>query len=122
LLFGIAASVLTGIGLHGLLAYILAVRRHEMAVRLSIGATPHDVLSYVARSVSVVVGMGASLGLAAAYVTATGMRSLLFGITPWNPLSQGITIALLALVALTATWIPARRAMRVDAATVLRAQ
>jgi hypothetical protein len=69
-----------------------------------------------------VVGIGASLGLAAAYTTAEGMRGLLFGITPWNPLSQAITIALLAIVALTAAWIPARRAIRVDPATVLRTE
>jgi putative ABC transport system permease protein len=120
--FGIAAIVLTAIGLYGLLAYIVALRKHEVAVRLSIGATPRHVLGLVVRSVSVVVGIGVSLGLACAFVTATGLRGLLFGITPWDPLSQALTIALLTLVALTAAWIPARRAMRVDPASVLRAE
>jgi ABC-type antimicrobial peptide transport system permease subunit len=120
--FGIAAIVLTAIGLYGLLAYIVALRRREVAVRLSIGATPRDVMRLVARNVSVVVGIGVSLGIAGAYLAATSLRGLLFGITPWDPLAQAFTIAILVLVALTAAWIPARRAMRVDPATVLRSE
>ena len=53
-------------------------------------------------------------------MAAQSMRSLLFGIEPWDPLSQAVTIALLGAVAIAAAWIPARRAMRVDPATVLR--
>ena len=120
--FGIAASALTAIGLYGLLSYVVALRRREMAIRLSVGATSHDVLSLLVRHVAVVVGIGASLGLAGAYMTATSMRGLLFGITPWDPRSQAATIGLLTLVALAAAWIPARRAMRVDPATVLRTE
>ena len=120
--FGIAAIVLTAIGLYGLLAYIVALRRREVAVRLSIGATPRDVMRLVARNVSVVVGIGVSLGIVGAYLAATSLRGLLFGITPWDPLAQAFTIAMLVLVALTAAWIPARRAMRVDPATVLRSE
>jgi putative ABC transport system permease protein len=120
--FGAAAIVLTAIGLYGLLAYVVALRRHEVAVRLSVGATPRDVMRLVAGHVSVVVGIGVGLGLAGTYLTAAGLRGLLFGITPWDPLSQAITIALLTLVALSAAWIPARRAMRVDPASVLRSE
>jgi putative ABC transport system permease protein len=120
--FGAAAIVLTAIGLYGLLAYIVSLRRREVAVRLSIGATPRDVMQLVARNVSVVVGIGVSLGIAGAYLTATSLRGLLFGITPWDPLAQVFTIGLLVLVALTAAWIPARRAMRVDPASVLRSE
>ena len=120
--FGVAAIVLTALGLYGLLAYIVALRRREVAVRLSIGATPRDVMQLVARNVSVVVGIGVSLGIAGAYLTATSLRGLLFGITPWDPLAQVFTIAMLVLVALTAAWIPARRAMRVDPASVLRSE
>jgi putative ABC transport system permease protein len=120
--FGIAAVVLTAIGLYGLLAYIVALRSHEVAVRLSIGATPGDVMRLVAGNVSVVVGVGVTVGLAGTYLTAAGLRGLLFGITPWDPASLAITFVLLTLVALTAAWIPARRAMRVDPATVLRGE
>jgi ABC-type lipoprotein release transport system permease subunit len=61
-----------------------------------------------------------SIGLAVALTTARSMRGLLFGIQPWDPLAQAATVVALALVALAATWIPARRAMRVDPAIVLR--
>ena len=118
--FGAAAIALTAIGLYSLLAYLVALRRHEMAVRLAIGGTPSHVVGLIVRHVSWVVGIGMSLGLAGALTAARSMRSLLFGIEPWDPLSQGVTIALLCAVAVAAAWIPARRAMRVDPATVLR--
>ena len=118
--FGAAAIALTAIGLYSLLAYLVALRRHEMAVRLAIGGTPNHVLGLIVRHVSSVVGIGLSLGLAGALTAAQSMRGLLFGIEPWDPLSQTVTIALLGAVAVAAAWIPARRAMRVDPATVLR--
>jgi putative ABC transport system permease protein len=118
--FGAAAIALTAIGLYSLLAYLVALRRHEMAVRLAIGGTPGHVLGLIVRHLSWVVGIGVSLGVAGALVAAQSMRTLLFGIEPWDPLSQTLTIALLGAVAVGAAWIPARRAMRVDPARVLR--
>jgi putative ABC transport system permease protein len=118
--FGAAAITLTAIGLYSVLAYLVALRRHEMAVRLAIGGTSTHVLGLIVRHVSWVVGIGLSLGLAGALAAARAMRGLLFGIEPWDPLSQGATIALLCAVAVAAAWIPARRAMRVDPAAVLR--
>lgn len=118
--FGIAAIALTAIGLYSLLAYLVALRRHEMAVRLAIGGSPHHVLGLIVRHVALVVGFGISLGLAGALTTAQSMRGLLFGIEPWDPLAQIATIAVLGLVAIAAAWIPARRAMAVDPAAVLR--
>lgn len=120
--FGAAAITLTAIGLYSVLAYVVALRRHEMAVRLAIGGTPWHVVALVVRHVSWVVGIGMSLGLAGALIAARSLRSLLFGIEPWDPLSQGVTIALLGAVAVAAAWIPTRRAMRVDPATVLRTE
>ena len=120
--FGIAAIALTAIGLYSLLAYLVALRRHEMAVRLAIGGSPQHVLGLIVRHVSFVVGLGILLGLAGALTTARSMRSLLFGIEPWDPLSQAATIAVLGVVAVAAAWIPTRRAMRVDPASVLRTE
>ena len=118
--FGAAAIGLTAVGLYSLLAYLVALRRREMAVRLAIGATPRNVLGLIVRHVSWVVGIGLALGVAGALMAARSMRSLLLGIEPWDPLSITVTIALLGVVAVAAAWIPARRAMRVDPAMVLR--
>jgi len=118
--FGAAAITLTAIGLYGLLAYMVALRRHEMAVRLAVGGTPSHVLGLIVRHVAGVVGIGITLGLAGALAAAQSLRSLLFGIEPWDPRSQVVTLALLGAVVVAAAWIPARRAMRVDPAIVLR--
>ena len=118
--FGVAAVALTGIGLYSLLAYLVALRRHEMAVRLSIGATPRDVLGLIVRDVSAVVGIGASLGLVGALVAAASMRGLLFGITPSDPVPHAVTLIMLGVVAVAAASIPVRRAMRIDPASALR--
>jgi putative ABC transport system permease protein len=120
--FGAAAIALTAIGLYSVLAYLVALRRHEMAVRLAIGGTPGHVLGLIVRHVSWVVGVGISLGLAGALTAAQSMRGLLFGIEPWDPLSQTATIAVMVVVAVAAAWIPTRRAMRVDPAVVLRTE
>jgi putative ABC transport system permease protein len=118
--FGAAAVALTAIGLYSVLAYMVALRRREMAVRLAIGGTPGHVIGLIVRHVTWVVGIGMSLGLAGALTAARSMRSLLFGTEPWDPLSLGVTVAMLCTAAGAAAWMPARRAMRVDPATVLR--
>ena len=118
--FGLVAVALTAIGLYSLLAYLVALRRQEMAVRLSIGATPRHVLGLVVRDVSAVVGIGAGLGLAGALAAAAAMRGLLFGITPSDPVSHAVTLLMLGIVAVAAACIPLRRAMRIDPAIVLR--
>ena len=118
--FGMAAVALTAIGLYSLLAYLVALRRREMAVRLSIGATPRQVLALVVRDVSAVVGIGTSLGLAGGLAAAASMRGLLFGIRPSDPVSHAVTLLMLGIVTVAAACIPLRRAMRIDPAIVLR--
>lgn len=118
--FGGTAIALGAVGLYGLLAYIVVLRRHEMALRLAIGATPRDVLALLVRNVSVLVGSGIGLGLAGVLAVAPLMRDLLFEIQPADPLSQAAVVLVLAAVAVVATWVPARRAMRIDPATALR--
>jgi putative ABC transport system permease protein len=120
--FGAAAIILTAIGLYSLLAYVVTLRRHELALRLALGGTPSHVLRLIVRHVSWIVGMGMIVGLTAALTAAQSMRTLLFGIEPWDPVSQSVTVAVLGAVAIAAAWIPARRAMRVDPARVLRGE
>jgi putative ABC transport system permease protein len=120
--FGAGAIALTAIGLYSLLAYLVALRRHEIAVRLSMGAAPRDMLGLVVRDVSGVVGIGVSLGLVGALTAATVMQGLLFGIAPWDATSQAITLLVLGSVGVGSAWIPLRRAMRVDPAMLLRTE
>jgi putative ABC transport system permease protein len=120
--FGAAAIILTAIGLYSLLAYVVTLRRHELALRLALGGTPSHVLRLIVRHVSWIVGMGMIVGLTGALTAAQSMRTLLFGIEPWDPVSQSVTVAVLGAVAIAAAWIPARRAMRVDPARVLRGE
>ena len=120
--FGAGAIALTAIGLYSLLAYLVALRRHEIAVRLSMGAAPRDMLGLVVRDVSGVVGIGVSLGLVGALTAATVMQGLLFGIAPWDAASQAITLLVLGSVGVASAWIPLRRAMRVDPAMLLRTE
>ena len=120
--FGAGAIALTAIGLYSLLAYLVALRRHEIAVRLSMGAAPRDMLGLIVRDVSGVVGIGVSLGLVGALTAATVMQGLLFGIAPWDAMSQAITLLVLGSVGVASAWIPLRRAMRVDPALLLRTE
>jgi putative ABC transport system permease protein len=118
--FGAVAIVLTATGLYSLLAYLVALRKPELAVRLSIGATPRHVLGLVVRDVSRVVGIGTGLGLAGGLAAAASMRGLLFEVTPLDPVSHALTLLMLAMVAVAAACVPLRRAMRIDPASVLR--
>ena len=79
-------------------------------------------LRLIVRHVSLVVAAGIVLGLGGALAVARSMRGLLFGIEPWDPVSQAATIAVLGFVAVAAAWIPTRRAMQVDPASVLRTE
>jgi putative ABC transport system permease protein len=117
--FGVAAVALTAIGLYSLVAYLVVLRRHEMAVRLAIGAMPRHVLALVVRNIAVIVGAGLTLGLAGLAVVAPWLHTLLFEIQPTDPLSQAGVLLVLLTVAFAAAWLPARRAMRIDPATAL---
>jgi ABC-type antimicrobial peptide transport system permease subunit len=117
--FGAAAVALTAIGLYGLVAYLVVLRRQEMAVRMAIGATPRDVLALVVRNIAVIVGAGLMLGLAGIAAIAPWLRGLLFEVQPADPWSQAGVLLILLTVAFVAAWIPARRAMRIDPVTAL---
>jgi putative ABC transport system permease protein len=120
-LFAAIALVLAGIGVYGLLAHGVAQRLNEFGVRMALGASPDAVLRLVLKEGATlsVIGIGAGLLLAA--LTVRVLRSVLFSISLWDPVAWiGATITLLA-VALLASWIPARRAVRTDPVVALRA-
>ncbi len=118
--FGGVALVLAVAGLYGVMACAVAQRRHEMGVRLALGASPRQLFTEVVGRGSLLIAVGLAIGLPAAVFAARGMRSLLFGIAPSDPTTFIVAIALVAAVAIAACVIPARRAQATDPLDVLR--
>jgi predicted permease len=119
-LFGLLALVLAALGVYGLLAYTVGQRLRELGVRLALGASPGMVRRAVLREGMLVALAGVAAGLGAAAGLSRLARSLLFQITPGDPATFVATGAALVAVALAASWIPVRRAARIDPLQVLR--
>jgi putative ABC transport system permease protein len=100
--------------------YLVIQRTREFGIRLSVGASPSDVLRLVLGRAAVLIGVGAGLGLAGSIFLARLIAKLLFGTTPLDPLTFTAVPVLLAAVALAASYVPARRATRVDPMVALR--
>jgi putative ABC transport system permease protein len=114
------AVVLAAFGLYSLIAYTVAQRKHEIGVRLALGAQRRDILRLVLWQGFKLVAVGVALGWAGATAATRALRSMLFGVSPTDPLTFVATTLLLALVALLACWFPARRSARVDPLEALR--
>jgi putative ABC transport system permease protein len=119
-LFGGASLVLAAVGLYGLAARLVADRRREFGVRVALGAQPRDVRRLVLRDALWTVGLGLLAGVPAAALATQVTRTMLFGVTPSAPHVFVIAAAVLALAALVATLLPARRAARIDPMIVLK--
>ena len=119
-LFGILALVLACLGLYGLLAYEVARRTREIGIRSALGAQKRDVLRLVGGEGLLLVFGGATLGIALAIAIMRSLRSLLYDVNPGDPLTLVGVCLLLALVAIVACYIPARRALQVDPTVALR--
>ena len=118
--FGAAALALAAIGIYGLIAYSVEQRGQEIGIRLALGATPGQVKQMVVSQGMRLVVAGLVLGVAASAALAKLIASLLYGVTPWDPGTLVGAPLVLAAVALLATWLPARRASRVDPIDALR--
>lgn len=119
-LFAVLATLLAGIGLYGVLAYLVVRRTREIGIRYALGAQKSNVLALFGRESVVLVLVGLSIGGPLALISANTLRSLLFGITPSDPLTLFTSIAVLAVAALLATFIPLWRAIRVEPMMALR--
>jgi putative ABC transport system permease protein len=120
--FAALALALTVIGLYGVLNYLVSQRTPEIGIRIALGAQIWHILQLILRHGLVLVGLGLFIGLAAAAALTRLMAHLLYGISATDPLTFAVIGALLALVALVACYLPARRATRVDPIQALRTE
>jgi predicted permease len=119
--FGALALFLASIGIYGVMAYAVSQRAQEFSIRMALGAEARDILLLALRPGAILTLTGVALGLAAAQGATRLMASLLFGVSPADPLTfVGVPVAL-AFVALLACWIPARRAVHIPPVAALRA-
>jgi predicted permease len=118
--FGLLALLLACIGLYGVMSYAVARRTNEIGIRMALGAQSRGVLWLVLREVLMLIGIGLTIGLLAAFATTRTASSLLFGLKPNDPLTIAAASLLLLVVALFAGYLPARRAARVDPMVALR--
>lgn len=123
IVLGVAAAVtliLGVIGLYGVIAYVVTLRTRELGVRIALGAQPRAVALMVTRQGLVLSGAGIAVGLALVIVVARFLRSFLFEVAPTDPVTLGAATGILVAFALLASWIPARRAARVNPMEALR--
>jgi len=120
--FGAIALLLAAIGIYGLMAYSVERRTQELGIRMALGAAAADVLKLVLWQGARLTAVGLAIGLALAYALMRLLASLLFGVKSTDPVSFAIVAAILAFVALLASYIPARRAARIAPSDALRCQ
>jgi putative ABC transport system permease protein len=122
-LLGIFAGValaLSAIGIYGLVSFSVAQRRHEIGTRMALGASRGDILRMVVRQGVTLLAIGLGVGIAGALAVARSLSSLLYGVRPSDPMSILAVSLLLLSVGLLASYLPARRASRVDPMVALR--
>jgi predicted permease len=120
--FGAAALFLAAIGVYGVLAFSVSQRTQEIGVRIALGASRSDVLGLVVRQGVVLAAAGVGLGLAGAFGITRVIGTLLYKVTPTDPLSFGGVAIFLTLIAIVASYVPARRATTVDPIVALRTE
>jgi putative ABC transport system permease protein len=119
-IFSLLALMLAAIGIYGLMHYSVARRTHDIGVRMALGANHADVLRMILGESSQLAVIGIVAGLAGAAVVTRVLRNMLFGVQPGDPLTFAVVSILLAAIALLASFIPARRATKVDPVIALR--
>jgi predicted permease len=118
--FGMLALVLAATGIYGVMAYAVSRRTREIGIRMAIGASQAQVLASIARSAAMLIGTGLVLGLGMALGAGRLLERILFGVKPTDPVSFAIVFAIMLCVGAAATYLPARRATRIDPMQALR--
>jgi predicted permease len=118
--FAALAMLLAMIGLYGVMSYMVVRRRSEIGIRMALGANSGDVSNMILREAGVLLAVGLGIGTGLALAAATAAGALLFGLKPNDPATLGTAVAALAIAALGASYLPARRAARLDPVEALR--
>jgi putative ABC transport system permease protein len=121
-LFAAVGLALTAIGLYGVMAYAVAQRTREFGIRLALGARPGEVLGLVLRGGLALIAAGLIVGIAAGALATRLVASALYGIDPFDPPTFAGVAVMLVTVAMVASYVPARRATRVDPIAALRSE
>ena len=116
------AALLAALGIYGVLAYVVVQRTREIGIRMALGALASNVRLLILKEVGSMVLIGVAVGLPLAYGLARFSESLLYGVHAGDPVVYALGLGLIALIALAACFIPARRATRVDPLVALRYQ
>jgi len=119
-LFAVVALVLACVGIYGVISYSVTLRTHEIGIRMALGAQRGHVLKMVIGQAIVLAIAGVALGLTGSYALTSLMSKLLFGVKPTDPATFLITAAILSFTALIASYLPARRATKIDPLEALR--
>jgi ABC-type antimicrobial peptide transport system permease subunit len=120
--FAIVAVLLAAIGIYGVMSYSVRRRTRELGTRLALGATRRDIQALVMRQAGLIAAAGLACGVAAGLGVARWLSAVLFGVPPWDPMTIFGAVLILAVAALVAGYMPARRAAQIDPATTLASE
>jgi predicted permease len=118
--FGALAVVLATVGLYGVISYMVVRRTNEIGIRMALGANRSGILSLILREAGWVLGVGVGVGIVLSLAGARAAKSLLYGLTPYDPLTLVAAIALIAIIAIAASSLPAQRASKLNPMVALR--
>jgi len=120
--FAMLALILAAVGVYGLISYSVTQRTREIGIRVALGAAPRQVMGPVVREGVILAVIGIAIGLAGAFAAARALSAFLFGVGASDPLTLAAVALIMLLVAMVASYIPSRRALKVDPVIALRAQ